>query len=92
MLLLSSVLIVAIVTHVSWFLRRRASRFPAIGTKWGYGTYMKRYVAEVVDHHPLTNEVTVVRTEEDNPFSGRTYLRVDPAKFMSMVTPYKEKR
>ncbi len=53
---------------------------------------MKRYVAEVVDHHPLTNEVTVVRTEEDNPFSGRTYLRVDPAKFMSMVTPYKEKR
>ncbi len=91
-MLLGLSLLIAATVHIAWFMRQRSSRFPAIGTKWGYGTYMKRYVAEVVEHHPLTNEITISRTEEDNPFSTKSRLRVDPEKFMATVTPYKEKR
>lgn len=53
---------------------------------------MKRYVAEVVEHHPFTNEITIVRTEEGNPFSTKTHMRVDPDKFVASVIPYREKR
>jgi hypothetical protein len=73
-------------------LRKRSSRFPAVGTRWSYGTYLKRYIAEVVEHHPFANEITVLRVEDGNPLSKSTRLRVDPEKFMAMVTPYKEKR
>jgi len=85
-------LLIAATVHIAWFMRQRSSRFPAIGTKWGYGTYMKRYVAEVVEHHLLTNEITIVRTEEGNPHSTKSYMRVDPTKFIASVTPYREKR
>ena len=85
-------LIIAVTVHIAWFLRQRSSKFPAIGTKWGYGTYMKRYVAEVVEHHPFTNEITVIRTEEGNTFSVRMLVRIDSEKFMASVVPYREKR
>jgi len=85
-------LLIAATVHVAWFLRQRSSRFPAIGTKWAYATYMKKYVSEVMEHHPLTNEITVIRVEEGNPLSAKTRLRVNSEKFMATVSPYKEKR
>jgi len=92
MVIIVSMFVVSAVIHLAWIMRRRTLRYPAIGTKWGYSTYMKRYVAEVVSHHPLNNEITVIRYEDGNPLASRTYMRVDPEKFMSSVTPYKEKR
>lgn len=91
-MLLGLSLIVAAAVHTMWLMRKRSAKFPAIGTRWSYGTYMKRYVAEVLHHHPLTNEITVSRTEDGNPRSPRVLMRMDPAKLMSTALPYKEKR
>jgi uncharacterized protein YqiB (DUF1249 family) len=85
-------IIIAVTAHIAWFARQRSAKFPAIGTKWTYGTYMKRYVAEVIEHHPFTNEITVIRTEEGSTLSVRMHVRIDSEKFMASVVPYREKR
>ena len=91
-MMLTALVIVAIIVHVKWFIKKRSSKFPAIGTKWCYSTYMQRYVAEVIKHHPLTGELTILRVREGELRSNGSELRVNSTQFISSVTPYREKK
>jgi hypothetical protein len=89
MVIFASIVIVTVITHALWFAKRRSVNFPPIGSRWCYSTYMQRYVAEVIEHHPFSSEITILRTRDGEPRSLGTRLRVNSEQFMSAVTTYK---
>jgi FtsZ-interacting cell division protein ZipA len=91
MAIIASIVIITIIVHALWFTKRRSMSFPPIGSRWCYSTYMQRYVAEVVEHHPFTGEITILRTRDGEPRSLGSSMRVNAEQFISAVTPYRAK-
>ncbi len=77
--------------HVVWLLKRRLSSFPAIGSRWIYNSYYTNYWSEVVDHHPFTNEITIIRVRENDLTGQKVVVRINIERFRSKSKPLREK-
>jgi hypothetical protein len=91
MISVALLLIAAIPIHVLWLRKRRLALMPPIGSKWVYCSYVSAYKAEVIEHHPFTGEVTLVRIRLNDPLEVRTTVNVNAKNFLASAKPLREK-
>ena len=84
-------IIAAIPIHLVWLRKQRISLLPPVGSRWLYGSYLSYYKVEVVDHHPFSGEITIVRIKVDDPLEIRTTLRVNAKNFLSAAKTLRER-
>jgi len=86
MTVIALLIIAAISIHLLWLRRKKKSLMPPLGSRWLCGCYLSAYRAKVVEHHPFSGEITIVKSRLDDPRLTVT-LRIKAKSFLSSARP-----